>query len=148
MKLTRAPFAKSAFCLLALFAWSTASVSAQATFTERTKDNRGDATISGKAVYNDTDKPIRRVRVLLVPQNVEQREVRTAGTDGNGEFTFKNVVAGDYRIVVDFAGRVNGSPNINKDVGTPVSVAASSSAEVRNRALSCASISGQVGYPG
>jgi hypothetical protein len=127
---------------------TTAFANAQrTTYTTQVDTARGASTVRGHAVYEDSEKPVRRVAVCLM--NTESKLQRWAVTDGNGDFVFKNVAAGTYRVLVAFGGRMNGFPrnDLNSPPGEQVTVDGSSSIDVRIRATRGASITGRVTYP-
>ncbi|HEY8186856.1 MAG TPA: carboxypeptidase-like regulatory domain-containing protein [Pyrinomonadaceae bacterium] len=142
----------STLCLLrliALLACLHVSVLAQtASFTPRADNPTGHSTITGRAVYDDTGRPARRVPVMLFSKD-NQAESRKAVTNADGEFSFKNVSAGDYRVVMGFSGHTNGFSwsNLEKRTGVEVSVDGSSTTNVQVKAERGASITGKVTYP-
>jgi len=64
------------------------------------------ATVRGKAVYDDTGRPIRRASVILASQNNTYRIGVTSVTDMDGNFEFKDVVAGTYIFIVNSPGLI------------------------------------------
>jgi hypothetical protein len=76
-------------------------------------------------------------------------EYRHTVTGADGEFSFKNIAAGDYRVVMGFPGHTNGSSwgNLPNRGGVEVSVGESSTADIKVRAERGASITGKVSYP-
>ncbi|MBV9959872.1 MAG: carboxypeptidase regulatory-like domain-containing protein [Acidobacteria bacterium] len=64
---------------------------------------RAQSVVRGRAVYDDTGRPIRRARVLLL--EIESRgSERSGNTNNSGEFEIKDVPAGSYFVMVDIAG--------------------------------------------
>ncbi|MBC7909740.1 MAG: carboxypeptidase regulatory-like domain-containing protein [Pyrinomonadaceae bacterium] len=59
--------------------------------------------VRGRAVYDDTNRPVRRARVMLLDMSSRGTQ-RTGMTNGSGEFQFKDVPAGSYVVMVDAAG--------------------------------------------
>lgn len=59
--------------------------------------------VRGRAVYDDTGRPVRRARVMLLEANSQGPE-RTGMTNAAGEFQIKDVPAGSYFVMVDAAG--------------------------------------------
>lgn len=59
--------------------------------------------VYGRAVYADTERPVRRARVRLLGVAGERIDINGL-TDANGEFRIKGVQAGSYFIMVDVAG--------------------------------------------
>jgi Carboxypeptidase regulatory-like domain len=108
----------------------------------------GHSTIHGRAIYEDTERPVRRAAVLLFADE-DPGQSRTVVTDGRGEFIFKNIPAGHYHVVVDFPGYLNGFPQIDlkKRKATDVSVDGNSSAEITVRTERGGAITGKVTYP-
>jgi len=70
------------------------------------------STIHGRAIYQDTERPIRRASVVLI-SDAGSSESRSTVTDSRGEFTYKNVPAGRYYVVVNSPGYLNGFPQID-----------------------------------
>ncbi|HYN85253.1 MAG TPA: carboxypeptidase-like regulatory domain-containing protein, partial [Pyrinomonadaceae bacterium] len=61
--------------------------------------------VRGRAVYADTERPVRRARVKLLNSD-ERGSERTGLTNERGEFEIKNVAAGSYILAVDAPGVV------------------------------------------
>ncbi|MBV9209232.1 MAG: carboxypeptidase regulatory-like domain-containing protein [Acidobacteria bacterium] len=59
--------------------------------------------VRGRAVYDDTGRPVRRARVLLLEADGKGPE-RNGMTNALGEFQIKGVRAGTYYVMVDAAG--------------------------------------------
>src|ERR1700730_9214149 len=78
----------------------------------QTRRPTGQSTIRGRAIYADSERPARRTRVMLLGDD-DVYEPRTVVTDGRGEFVFKNLPAGQYQLLADYAGYLNGSPTID-----------------------------------
>jgi hypothetical protein len=95
---------------------------------------KGEVTIRGHAIYDDTEKPVRRVGVALINTERAAAPQRITVTDGKGDFIFKNVVSGKYRVAVDFGGHTNGYPTneMERTEGVEVSVDGSSTADVED----------------
>lgn len=62
-----------------------------------------ESTVYGRVVYDDTSRPVRRGRVLLVDEAAARPEYN-ALTDGDGSFRFAHVRAGSYFAFVDVPG--------------------------------------------
>lgn len=62
--------------------------------------------VSGKAVYDDTGRPVRRANIMLINLvNTQQSPERhSTATDANGKFRIKNLPAGSYLVMVDAPG--------------------------------------------
>lgn len=127
---------------LVMITWTASSAIAQ------TAGPQGHSTIHGRAIYQDTERPVRRAPVVLV-SGEESSQSRTTVTDGKGEFSFKNLPAGRYHIVVNSPGYLNGFPqfDLNKRKATDVSVDGTSSAEAVVRAERGGVITGKITYP-
>jgi hypothetical protein len=67
--------------------------------------------ITGKAVYDDTDRPVRRASIMLIDLvNTQQSpEKFSTATDNDGKFRIKNVPAGSYIVMVDAPGVLTGA---------------------------------------
>ena len=134
--------------LLGLGALATAQTSTS-TYTYATSTGptaTGDSTVRGRAIYDDNEKPVRRAPVSLISNRNEIS--RTTVTDINGEFTFKKVVAGEYRVVVQFPGYTNGFGfDFEGLPATTLSVDGTSSQDVKLRAIRGAAITGKIMYP-
>jgi len=70
------------------------------TSAQQSQKSAGGSVIRGRVVYADTGRPLRRAEVLLVNQDGEYWPVPSI-TDRNGEFTFTNVNAGKYFVMVN-----------------------------------------------
>lgn len=62
-----------------------------------------DSTVYGRVVYDDTSRPVRRARVLLVDETGSRPE-HSALTDADGAFRIEHVRAGSYFAFVDIPG--------------------------------------------
>ncbi len=60
--------------------------------------------VRGRAVYDDTDRPVRRARVMLLESSGGRSPERSAMTNAYGEFQVKDVPAGSYFVMVDAPG--------------------------------------------
>ena len=141
---------KSLFLLIAcLVTMVGGAANAQSRITITDAVNRGEATIRGHAIYDDTEKPVRRVAVALIKIDLPSSARRLTVTDGKGDFIFKNVISGTYRVAIAFGGHTNGfaASEIERTDGVEVSVEGSASADVKVRAIRGASITGRVTYP-
>lgn len=108
----------------------------------------GHSTIHGRAIYQDTERPVRRASVVLLSDEGSSQS-RSSVTDGQGEFSFKNLTAGRYHVVVNYPGYLNGFPQIdlNKRKASEVTVDGTSSAEIVVRAERGGVITGKITYP-
>ena len=113
----------------------------------QTPRSTGQSTIRGKAIYTDTERPARRTRVMLLGDD-DVYEPRSVVTDGRGEFVFKNLPAGQYQLLADYAGYLNGTPTIDakKRKTVAVSVDGTGNSEVTIRAERGGAITGKITY--
>lgn len=67
------------------------------------------STVSGRVIYDDTEQPVRRARLLLVPTVNGGSGGRESNAVSNlrGEFRFRNVSPGRYFVMVDAPGIVS-----------------------------------------
>ena len=72
---------------------------------------------------------------------------RQGVTDGRGEFSFKNVTAGQYRVSVGFPGFTNGFAGYDHRNAVLVDVDGTSSVECKIRAERGGAITGKITYP-
>ena len=108
----------------------------------------GHSTIHGRAIYQDTERPVRRAPVVLVSEE-GWAQSRMTVTDGQGEFSFKNVPAGLYKVIANSPGYLNGFPNsdLKKHNVTEVTVDGTSNAEITIRTERGGVITGKITYP-
>jgi hypothetical protein len=64
------------------------------------------STIYGRAVYDDTNRPVRRARVMLVDETGSRPEFN-ALTDSDGAFRIEHVREGSYLVFVDAPGIIS-----------------------------------------
>ena len=115
--------------------------------TAQTPQPKGDSTIHVKAIYEDTERPVRRAPVQLFLEG-KPGFWRTGVTDKRGEFTFKNVPAGQYRVGVGFPGMTNGGLSApTRDAAVSIDVNGTSSVDVKLRTARPSAITGKVTYP-
>ncbi|MDQ3755910.1 MAG: carboxypeptidase-like regulatory domain-containing protein [Acidobacteriota bacterium] len=110
---------------------------------------RGQSTVLGRVVYEDTGRPLRRVAVSIFDPNNRGRQHRQAWTNGRGEFVFKNVEAGKYYVHVSALGILQPDvfdPGAKESELTVVSVDGTGKAEVRVRVRRGGAITGQISY--
>lgn len=79
----------------------------------QTKENR--STIYGRVVYDDTDRPVGRARVMLRSATSFGPEELVGTTNVRGEFRISGVPAGRYFIGVDSSGFVSPVSFLNHD---------------------------------
>lgn len=106
----------------------------------------GRSNIQVRAIYEDTDRPVRRAEVQLSSED-QPRQSRGGVTDGKGEFTFKNLNAGSYRIRIGLPGNLNGYSGVSENTAKSVTVDGISSAEITVRTMRGGAITGKVTYP-
>jgi protocatechuate 3,4-dioxygenase beta subunit len=108
--------------------------------------------VSGSVLDPKTQKPAPTVTVVLIPQEKERRDresfYRTAVTDQSGQFTFKSVVPGEYRVYAweDAEYGVWMDPDFLKPVeskGEAVSIAESSRQSVQVNLIPAEAAAGQ-----
>ena len=114
----------------------------------QTRRPTGQSTIRGRAIYADSERPARRTRVMLLGDD-DVYEPRTVVTDGRGEFVFKNLPAGQYQLLADYAGYLNGSPTIDlkRRKTVAVSVDGTGNSEIVVRTERGGAITGKITYP-
>lgn len=140
MKMTKSFFLTiSSIGLFALVASFSGSIIAQT-------DPPGRSTVSVRAIYKDTERPMRRAAVQIFSEDLP-RVSRQGVTDGRGEFSFKNVTAGQYRVSVGFPGFTNGFAGYDHRNEVLVDVDGTSSVEVKIRAERAGAITGKITYP-
>lgn len=109
----------------------------------QTGPSAGKSTVHVRAIYQDTERPVRRAEVHLFSEEVP-RLSRRGVTDARGEFSFKNVPAGRYQLSVGFPG-TNGSSGFNDSVVADVD--GTSTVELRVRTSRGGAITGRITYP-
>ncbi len=120
--------------------------SCSASIIAQTNDSPGRSTISVRAIYQDTERPMRRAAVQISSEDLP-RVTRQGVTDGRGAFSFKNVTAGQYRVSVGFPGVTNGFAGYDHSTAVLVDVDGTSSVEVKIRAERAGAITGKITYP-
>lgn len=65
---------------------------------------REESVVSGRVVYDDTSRPVRRARVMLIVEGGPGRSEFAALTDARGEFSIWGVRPGTYYAFVDMPG--------------------------------------------
>jgi hypothetical protein len=73
------------------------------TAEEMQDEPQGDSVVRGRAVYDDTSRPVRRARVMLIKDD-GARGGYSALTDARGDFQIAGVSAGTYYAYVDVTG--------------------------------------------
>lgn len=101
-----APLAAAFALACALFAPAAPSTAARRAPQESEaskKKQPADSAVHGRVVYDDTGRPVRRARVLLVDETGARPEYNTL-TDADGAFRIEHVRAGSYFAFVDIPG--------------------------------------------
>lgn len=112
----------------------------------QTNDALSSSTVSVRAIYQDTERPVRRAAVQMFSEDLP-RVSRLGVTDSRGEFRFKNVTAGQYRVYVGFPGFTNGGAGYDQTNAVIVDVDSTSSVEVKIRTERSGAITGKITYP-
>jgi hypothetical protein len=97
----------AALCgLLAAWGVGGTSAHAQRDWSQEDKSEEPRVAVYGRVIYEGTERPVRRARVLLV--SFDGRGAELSGvTDARGEFRIKKVPAGHYFAAVDAPGIVS-----------------------------------------
>ena len=121
----RAQFARALFVAAALLALSyLANAQAVDTVGPQARTRRGAAQeqekpptshLRGRIVYDDTGRPVRRARVLLLEDGSSEGTGDSALTNANGEFDIAEVKAGRYFIIVEGPGLLTPYSFLNVD---------------------------------
>lgn len=112
----------------------------------QTTEPTGRSIINVRAIYQDTERPVRRAPVQIYSDDFP-RVSRQGVTDGRGEFSFKNVPEGQYRVTVGFASATNGFFAIDDRNAVKIDVDGTSSVGVKIRTERSGAITGKVTYP-
>jgi hypothetical protein len=72
--------------------------------------------VRGRVIYDDTNRPVRRARIMLLKSDGGGAE-KTGATDERGEFSVKDVAAGSYFLIVDAPGIVTPFSSVDLDEG-------------------------------
>jgi hypothetical protein len=93
----------SCVCLVSLSPASRRASAQDDAVTQSANKEKPTSVVYGRAIYADTERPVRRARIRLF--GIEGERIDISGlTDSNGEFRIKGVRAGSYFIMVDVAG--------------------------------------------
>jgi hypothetical protein len=97
-----------AFTLLNVWPTPARRAHAQETDTPPQGEKKEEPTcvVYGRAVYAETNRPVRRARIMLLSTNDRRGEAGTL-TDARGEFRIKDVRAGTYFIAIDSPGLIS-----------------------------------------
>ena len=123
---------------------------------------RGEAksTVRGRVIYDDTNRPVRRARVLLLKSDGGGGMENGGMTDERGEFRITNVSAGSYFVMIDAPGIITPISSIELDESVnektamvamkkefdEISVNGANSVEVQIRARRGGVVTGRVNY--
>lgn len=116
--------------------------------------------VRGRVIYEDTNRPVRRARIMLLPASGKGGPDHTGTTDAHGEFRIESVGAGSYFVMVDAPGIITPFSQIDiSEVSNEkatllsirkefdeVSVNGTNSVEVQVRARRGGSITGRITY--
>jgi len=73
--------------------------------------------VRGRVIYDDTNRPVRRARVLLLKSDGSGGTERGGATNERGEFHVKDVPAGSYFVMVDAPGIITPISSIELEEG-------------------------------
>jgi hypothetical protein len=116
--------------------------------------------VKGRITYEDSNRPVRRARLMLLQTDGEGRMEKTGVTDERGEFSIKEVGAGNYIMVVDSPGIVSPFSSVELEEGmdersalvslrrefSEISVNGTNTVEVQIRAKRGGIVTGRVNY--
>lgn len=71
--------------------------------------------VRGRVIYDDTNRPVRRARIVLLNSDGNGGMEKTGATDERGEFKVKDVAAGRYFVMVDSPGIITPFSSIDFD---------------------------------
>lgn len=128
--------------------------------SEKKEGERAKSVVRGRVLYEDTNRPVRRVRVVLLDLEGKGGMEKNSVTDERGEFRIKEVPAGNYIVMVDAPGIITPISLIDMDENVDrattliqikkeseqVSVNGTDNAEVQVRARRGGVITGKVTY--
>ncbi|GAB3497026.1 TonB-dependent receptor [Spirosoma knui] len=81
--------------------------------------SKGKAEIQGVAIDSVSSKPLRMASVSLLTAR-DSGYVDATTTDGDGRFSFRNVAAGNYRLLITFLGYGNASRYVTVPADAPI----------------------------
>lgn len=116
--------------------------------------------VRGRVIYEDTNRPVRRARIMLLPASGKGGPEHAGVTDAHGEFRIESVAAGSYFVVVDAPGIITPFSQIDiaeaanekatllsiRKEFEEVSVNGTNSVEVQVRARRGGAITGRITY--
>lgn len=116
--------------------------------------------VRGRVIYDDTNRPVRRARVLLLRSDGGGSMDKGGATNERGEFRVKDVAAGSYFVMVDAPGLITPISSIEFEEGMneraavlairkefeEISVNGTNRVDVQIRARRGGAISGRVTY--
>lgn len=71
--------------------------------------------VKGRVIYDDTNRPVRRARIVLLKMDGSGGMEKSGATDERGEFIVKDVAAGGYFVMVDTPGLITPFSSIEFD---------------------------------
>jgi hypothetical protein len=89
----------------------------QETKTQPAPNAPAKSVVRGRVTYEDTNRPVRRARLMLLQTDGEGRMEKTGVTDEHGEFNIKDVAAGSYIVVIDSPGIVSPFSSVELEEG-------------------------------
>jgi hypothetical protein len=127
---------------------------------EQKTDAPAKSIVRGRVIYDDTNRPVRRARVILLKTDGGGGMDKTGATNERGEFEVKALPAGDYFIMVDSPGIITPLSSIDLYEGMnekaallsiskefeKISVNGTNSVNVQVRARRGGVVSGRVTY--
>src|SRR5205085_2709643 len=119
----RPQFARALMLASALLAFSCLANAQIETVPTNSRTRRGAAEeqkpltskLRGRVVYDDTGRPVRRARVILLEDGSAEGTGESALTNANGEFEIADVKAGRYFIIVEGPGLLTPYSFLNVD---------------------------------
>lgn len=79
-------------------------ITQQAEKPQPTPETPAKSIVRGRVIYEDTNRPVRRARVLLLKSDASGGMEKGGATNERGEFQIKDVAAGTYFVMVDAPG--------------------------------------------
>ena len=115
----------------------TATASASSSTQAAVDPDRGDAGLKGRVSWTDGEPPVKLTRLQLflkgIPGTPNQDIQLVMRTDNDGNFEFKNVVAGEYKLTNRIAGEPLWRLRVNISPGEILSLDLSESNSLRAR---------------
>jgi hypothetical protein len=103
--------------IVATGAYAQAEPGEESADVSRRETETAKSVVTGKAVYDDNGRPVRRASIMLIDLGNTQEfpDKFSTATDVNGKFKIKNVPAGNYLVMVDAPGVLTPLAFINLD---------------------------------